>query len=97
MKKHKSLSIKDNRSQGGVGRSCSVRTRGFFRWEDHTFFAKTLEFSKFMVCLHGRGRESQFSRFCADVFYGRPLTVMPNWEWPKHCTNNFYKSCYSKL
>jgi len=52
---------------------------------------KTLYFSKFMVYLHeqgggGRGLSQcgshfadggvNFSRFCADVFYGRPLTTI---------------------
>jgi len=50
---------------------------------------KTSDFSKFMVCPHGQGEGEgglsqcvhfsdkeggvNFSRFCADVFYGRPL------------------------
>jgi len=50
------------------------------------FDAKTLNFSKFMVCLHGQvtdifdGHEhftdkgcQIFLRFCTDVLYGRPL------------------------
>jgi len=32
----------------------------------------TLDFSKFMVCPSGHAGLSQFSRFCTDVFYGRP-------------------------
>jgi len=52
------------------------------------FGAKTYDLSKFMVCPHepggeevepvriffGKGGEGvNFSRFCADVFHGRPL------------------------
>jgi len=63
-----------------------VGERGFFRYRrPHFFVQKTREFSKFMVCPHGQGWLSQcghfsdkggvnFSRFCADVFYGRPLS-----------------------
>jgi len=44
------------------------------------FGAKTLDFSKFMVCPHSaRTRaegEVNFSRFCADVFYGRPISKL---------------------
>jgi len=53
------------------------------------FGAKKLKIFKFMLCPHGQGRLSQcghffgeggwggfFSRFCADVFYCRPLTVI---------------------
>jgi len=45
-------------------------------------FEEKKDFSKFMVWPHGQGELSQcrhfadrvnFSRFCADVFYGRPL------------------------
>jgi len=28
---------------------------------------------KFLVCTHGQGGRVNFSRFCADVLYGRPL------------------------
>jgi len=48
------------------------------------FGAKTLDFSKFMVCPHGQRGLSQyrhladkgvnFSQFCADVLYERPLS-----------------------
>jgi len=52
------------------------------------FGAKTSDFSKFMVCLHGQGGDGvdqvltfcgqgggvNFLQFCADVFYGRPLS-----------------------
>jgi len=51
------------------------------------FGAKNFDFSKFLVCPHGQGKDGvepvrtffrqgegvNFSRFCADVFYGRPL------------------------
>jgi len=50
-----------------------------------TFDAKNFEFSKFMVCSHGQrgfervrtffGQGFNFSRFSADVFYGRPLRL----------------------
>jgi len=53
------------------------------------FGAKTPDFSKFMVCSHGqgerwlsqcghfsdKGERVNFSRFSADVLYGRPLKV----------------------
>jgi len=84
----KGPSIKDVRSQGGRG-FCPVRilrTRGewgfFRRGRLHFLEQKTLDFSKFLVCPHGQGGFSQcgqgkrggnFSRFCANVFYGRPL------------------------
>jgi len=59
---------------------------GFFRCGRlHFLVQKTSDFSKFMVCPHGQERRRgwtsadkrwgvNFSRFCADVFYGRPLT-----------------------
>jgi len=50
---------------------------------------KLLNFLKLMVCSHGQGGGSwasadicvqgggiNFSRFCVDVFYGRPLIVL---------------------
>jgi len=50
------------------------------------FVEKTSDFSKFMVCSHGhsdrvlsqcrKGEGVNFSRFCADVFYGRSLIVL---------------------
>jgi len=36
------------------------------------FGAKTSDFSKVMVCAHGQGGVN-FSRYCADALYGRPL------------------------
>jgi len=46
----------------------------------HLLVQKTPDFSKFMVCPHGEGGRGlrqcgdfTFSRFCADVLYGRPL------------------------
>jgi len=67
------------------------RGRGFFKCgHPHVLVQKTTIFSKFMVCPHGQGgREVEpvriffgqggrvyFLQFCADVFYGRPLTAM---------------------
>jgi len=81
----KGPSIKDVRSQGERGFVQS----GYFADKGegviHFLEQKTSDFSKFMVCPCGQGGLSQcghfadkrgvnFSRFCADVFYGRPLT-----------------------
>jgi len=61
------------------GNSTDVRTY---------LYIKTSNFSKFILCPHGQrggglsqcghfsdkeGREVNFSRFCADIFYGRLL------------------------
>jgi len=52
---------------------------------------ETKDFSKFMACPHGqgglskkdifrtRGKRINFSRFCADVLYGRPLRSQRMW------------------
>jgi len=40
----------------------------------HLLVQNKLDFSKFMMSQCGQGRVGQFSRFCANVFYGRPLT-----------------------
>jgi len=79
------LSIKDVRGQGGRGLSSAdiLRTDMDVR----SFWCKkTSDLSKFMVCPHEQGGLKQcghfadkregvnFSRFCADVFYRRPLT-----------------------
>jgi len=40
------------------------------------FGAKSFGFFEIYVCPHGQGEEGgglNFSRFCADVFYGQPL------------------------
>jgi len=92
--------IKDVRSQWRE-KGCPVRadvfqTRGILQTRTSALFCaqKTWGFSKFMVCPHGQGRvepvrtrgeEINFSRFFADVFYGRPLTrslALPNDEFP---------------
>jgi len=80
---------KDVRSQGGRG---FVQFGHIYRQEGgdssdadiRTFWYKPSNFSKFIVCPHGkevmgfepmqtRGKRGQFLRYCADVFYGRPL------------------------
>jgi len=43
------------------------------------FGAKTSDFSKFLICPHGQGKGVNFSRFCANVFYGRSLTICLYW------------------
>jgi len=54
--------------------------------DDLTFWRKKWDFSKFMVCppgqeeggvepAHTRKRD-QFLQFCADIFYGRPLSSL---------------------
>jgi len=75
---------------GGRGLSSVDNERGGYSDADaHTFLVqKTLDFSKFMVRLHGQGgRGLSFcrqgggrSRFCADVFYGRPLPQKCSWR-----------------
>jgi len=70
----------------GLSSAGILRTRqgGFFRCgRPHFLVQNTSDFSKLMVCPHGQWRLSQcgnfsdngsnFSRFCADVLYGRLL------------------------
>jgi len=84
-KKNNGLSIKDVRSQERFVQYGILRTGGFFRCGRPHFLVKnTSDFSKFMVCPHGQRRRGveqcghfankggRFSRFCADVIYGRP-------------------------
>jgi len=81
----KGLSIKDVRSQGEFVQCGHFSDKGsFFKCErPHFLVQKSSNFSKFMVCPHGQRELSQcghfsdkggervnFSRFCADVFYG---------------------------
>jgi len=47
---------------------------GDFRCGRPHFLMQSLDFSKFMVCLHGQGGGVNFSRFCAGVLYGQSLT-----------------------
>jgi len=57
-----------------------------------TFWCKTsYDFSKFMVYPHEQGglsrfgqREINYSRFCADVFYGRPLIIKLELYFEEH-------------
>jgi len=67
------------------------------------FGAKNSDFSKYMVCLHGQeggevepvrtfygqGGGVNFSRFCADVYYGRPQRFLE--------VQNFRKALKSDL
>jgi len=69
------VSINDVRSQ--VKGVCPKPT--FFEKEDssdtdvRTFWCKTLRILRIMVRPHGQGRGVNYSRFCADVLYRRPL------------------------
>jgi len=67
---------KDVRSQGEGFVQCShfADKGGSLDADVYTFwYKKTSDFLKFMVCPYGQG--DNFPRFCADVFYGRPLTI----------------------
>jgi len=79
-------SIKDVRTQGVV--QCGQGGRGFHQIRTSALFdAKNFRFFEFMVCPHRQGRKGvepvrtfceqgrrvNFSRFCADVLYGRSL------------------------
>jgi len=84
------VSIKDVRSQEGgeveVYSADILWTRRGFTLQMRTsafFGAKTLDFSKFIVCPHGqegselgrsRGKGSIFRDFFANVFYGQSLS-----------------------
>jgi len=92
----KGLSIKDIRGQGeGVVQCGHFSDKGGGGSSDvdvRTFWCKSSDFSKFMVCpreQRGRGLNQcghfankaegvNYSRFCADVFYGLPLTLFTN-------------------
>jgi len=64
-------------------------------WTSALFGTKTPDFSKFMVCPHGQEREGwsnadilrtrgkgiNFSQFCTNVFYRRPLRERLNIIW----------------
>jgi len=83
------LSLKVSVVRESLFSTVILRTRGgVFRCErPHFLVQKTSNFSKFMMCSHEQGaRECEhfvdkgesgvnFSKFCADVFYGRPLTI----------------------
>jgi len=77
----KGPSIKDVRSQGREGGLSSAnifRIRGgrLFRCgRPHVFAQKTSDFLNLWCIRADKGEGDQFSQFCADVFYGRPLTV----------------------
>jgi len=83
-------SIKDIRSQGGweVIQCRHFSDKGGSSNADvRTLCCKTSDFLKVVVCPHEQGELSQsgnfadkgervnFSRFCAHVFYGRPLNT----------------------
>jgi len=90
--KRKGLSIKDVRSHGGELSSADIlQTRGVLQMRTSALFeAKILDFSKFIVCSHGKGEGDEpvrifcrqggggvnISRICVDVFYGRPLILI---------------------
>jgi len=79
----KELSIKDVRSHGGLSNADSFQTRGggysdadvrTFWWKNSGFFeiyGMSVRTRGVGQC--GQGRGMNFSRFCADVFYRRPL------------------------
>jgi len=80
----------------------------FFRCgRPHFLVQITSDFSKYMVCLHGQGGLSQcghfvdkrkgvnFLRFCADVFYGRPLNSDAN-NLYRSVSPTIYKQNFSK-
>jgi len=83
------MSIKDVHCRE-LSSDLADKTRGFLRrGRLHFSLQKSSDFSKFMVRPHEQGRLSQrghsadkwgevnFSRFCADVFYGQLLTIFP--------------------
>jgi len=67
--------VRNRRSQSGEGGLSSADKGGFFRCgRPHVLVQKTSDFLKFMVCPHRQGkREVNFSWFCADIRYRRPL------------------------
>jgi len=78
----------------GIVQCGLFRTRGVLQmWTSALFGAKIIWFSKFMVYPHRqgkglsqsdilrtRGKGVSFSRFCADIFFGRPLTICNLWD-----------------
>jgi len=84
---HKGLSIKDVRSQGGGGCPVRKRTEGVLQMRTSALFSpKKHRIFQNLLCPHWQGRGlSQceqgeegvnFSWFCSDVFYGRPLCCL---------------------
>jgi len=85
----KGPSIKDVCSQGeGLVQCRHFVSKGFRCGRPHFLVQKTSDFSKFMLCPHGQGRDSAsadvadnrgggqfFLRFCTNVFHRRA----PNW------------------
>jgi len=72
----KGLSIKDVRSQGGLSNADIFRTRGEVALQMRTsalFVQKNFGFFE-IYGVSARTRGVNFSRFCAEAFYGRPLT-----------------------
>jgi len=67
---------KDVRSQGGEGLSNADKGEGVLQMRMSALFgAKILWFFEiYDVSARTRGEGINFLRFCADIFYGRPLT-----------------------
>jgi len=73
----KGLSIKDVRSHWGEEGGLSSAEKGggrIFRSGHPHFFAQKLLFIEIYNVSARKGRRINFPRFCADIFYGRPLT-----------------------
>jgi len=66
--------------------------RFFGRGRSHVLVQKRSDFLKFRVCLHGKGERVNFSRFCADVFYGPPLNKAADFEVERKNTAELCKS-----
>jgi len=74
---HKTLlfrqgAVHKRRPQSGGGGLSSADMGGSSDAGVRTFWWKETEFSKFMVCPHEQAGGVDFSRFWADVLYGRP-------------------------
>jgi len=74
---------------------CGQRGRGFFRCgRPHISVPKSSVFRNLWCVRPARTREvSQFSRFCADTLYGRPLTNQP-WIFRVFCVIIFHFNLY---
>jgi len=89
------MSIKDVRSQGGE-EVVQCGERGFFRCT--IWCKKTLGFfTIYGVSALIKGEGVNFSRFCADVFYGRSLTKNLGRIWAKFHTAGSISQFFDRI
>jgi len=69
-----SLGRPHSRGEGGFVQCGHFANKGGFFRCGRLHFLMQKNFSKFMACPHGQG--GRFSRFCADVLYGRLLSIL---------------------